>query len=57
MVQRFANKPAVDRLKILPTKYSFTSHIYIYIYLCVCVCVCIYIYLPTPPLGQDMTQG
>ena len=25
----------------------------IYIYTCVCVCV----YLPTPPLGQDMTQG
>ena len=22
-----------------------------------CVCVYIYIYLPTPPLGQDMTQG
>ena len=24
---------------------------------CVCVYVCVYIYLPTPPLGQDMTQG
>ena len=25
---------------------------------CVCVCVCMCVsYLPTPPLGQDMTQG
>ena len=42
-------------------------YIYIYIYICVCVCVCVcesytfgrqaYPYLPTPPLGQDMTQG
>ena len=41
--------------------YTYT-HIYIYIY----VCVCVYIYrskgfdyhiYPTPPLGQDMTQG
>ena len=46
--------------------------IYIYVCVCVCICVCvcvctyiyvcvcmyIYIsYLPTPPLGQDMTQG
>ena len=36
--------------------------IYMYIYICVCVCVseCIYMLLsglPTPPLGQDMTQG
>ena len=22
-----------------------------------CVCVCTGYYLPTPPLGQDMTQG
>ena len=28
------------------------------IYMCACVCACMfYTYLPTPPLGQDMTQG
>ena len=39
-------------------------YIYIYMYMCVYVYIYIYIYvyvcssyLPTPPLGQDMTQG
>ena len=36
---------------------DFRVYIYIYIYVCVCVCVCVWLYLPTPPLGQDMTQG
>ena len=31
--------------------------IYIYIYICVCVCVYLVHIYPTPPLGQDMTQG
>ena len=41
----------------LPHVYNI--YIYIYIYVCVCVCVCVneVYYLPTPPLGQDMTQG
>ena len=45
----------------------FCLYIYIYIYVCVCVCVCacacacvcvcLCAYLPTPPHGQDVTQG
>ena len=34
--------------------------VYVCVFVCVCVCVCVYVcssYLPTPPLGQDMTQG
>ena len=33
---------------------------YVYIYaapICYVICGCEYIYLPTPPLGQDLTQG
>ena len=35
--------------KLSKEKYAGQLCVYVYIY--------IYIYLPTPPLGQDMTQG
>ena len=49
--------------------YICMFHIYIYIYIYIDIYACIYIYIyigafifvdpiyPTPPLGQDMTQG